>query len=176
MKSETLVAGHHWLRLCEASWANPLDATYSQRKGGRWNPPDSWPTLYLNEDILTARANLVLFTRGWPFEPEDLAEGAGPQVVVVELPADQEVADAHSPAGLESVDLPTTYPVHANGRPVTHQTCQKVGRQVKAADLAGVHARSAQLVAGRELAWFPGESDSATLVRRVDFATWYWQK
>ena len=42
----------------------PDFATFSETHGGRWNPPKSFPALYLNEDATTARINLRLFIKG----------------------------------------------------------------------------------------------------------------
>ena len=34
------------------AWDDPLDPNYAKGYGGRWNPPDSFPTLYFNEDLV----------------------------------------------------------------------------------------------------------------------------
>ena len=177
MISEELRDGHEWLRICEAAWADPIDASYAQRLGGRWNPPGSWRTLYLNEDLVTARLNLRRFIDGWPYEPEDLRSDTGPELAVATLPRHQRVADVHTPEGVAAAGLPATYPLDGRGRLVSHEACREVGRQAHDQQLRGVHCRSAQAPdgAGRELAWFPAGSRSrATLVRRMPFDSWYW--
>jgi hypothetical protein len=174
--TEHLVDGHPWLRICDADWDNPLDSTFAQRRGGRWNPPDSWPTLYLNEDRVTARLNLFRFIAGWPYEPEDLRSDTGPHLAVATLPRSQRVADAHTPAGVAALGLPASYPMD-DGALVTHATCQAAGQRIQQAELRGVRARSAQAPhgVGRELAWFPATARSrATLVQRLPFDDWYW--
>jgi hypothetical protein len=174
---EHLADGHHWLRICQAGWHDPLDDTYAQRAGGRWNPPGSWRTLYLNEDLVTARMNLRRFIAAWPYEPEDLRPDAAPHLAVATLPRGQRVADAHSPAGVAAAGLPATYPLTRDGRLVTHARCQAVGRQVRSAGLRGVRCRAAPTPqgAGRELAWFPATARSrARLVARLTFDDWYW--
>ena len=55
LRRERLTDGWTWWRIADPAWANPLDPSYAARRGGRWNPPDSFPTLYLNEDKVTAR-------------------------------------------------------------------------------------------------------------------------
>ncbi|MFP5331110.1 MAG: RES family NAD+ phosphorylase [Acidimicrobiia bacterium] len=177
MKSETLADGHHWYRICEASWVDPLDPTFAQAAGGRWNPPESWPTLYLNEDLVTARLNLDAFIAGWPYEPEDLKDDTGPHLAVATLPRNQTVADVHTPGGVKAVGLPATYPTDARGRLVPHGPCQAIGATVKQAGLRGVRCRSAQARsgAGRELAWFPATSRSrAHLIERMPYIEWFW--
>ncbi len=164
-----------WLRVADPGWTDPLDSNFAARRGGRWNPPSSFPTLYLNADLDTARAQVVRLLEGSPVEPEDLDPGF--DLVVATLPRSQDVADAHSSGGLEALGLPETYPAHRNGRPVTHESCQPVGAQVKAHGLRGVHARSAATrnPEGRELAWFPATSRSAAvLIQRISFDEWWY--
>lgn len=177
MITERLADNHRWLRICDAGWADPLDPTFAQTAGGRWNPPDSWPTLYLSEDVHTARLNLAAFIAGWPYRPEDLDEEAAPHLAVASLPRNQTVADVHTPAGVAAVGLPSTYPLDAAGMLVPHEACQPIGAEVKAAGLRGVRCRSAQTPqgAGRELAWFPATSRSRPhLIERRPYSAWYW--
>ena len=177
MITERLVDAHEWLRICEAGWSDPLDPGFAQARGGRWNPPDSWPTLYLNEDVVTARLNLDAFISGWPYRPEDLSDATGPHLAVATLPRNQTVADGHTPEGVSAVGLPSTYPVYLSGEPVTHDICQVIGVEVKGEGLRGVRCRSARapLGAGRELAWFPATSRSrAHLVERRQYPDWFW--
>jgi hypothetical protein len=175
--TERLADAQRWLRIAAQEWANPLDTTFAQARGGRWNPPGSWRTLYLNEDLVTSRLNLRTFIADWPYEPEDLRSDTGPHLAVATLPRDQEAADVHTPAGVAAVGLPVTYPLDAHGRRVDHPTCQAIGRQVKDAGLRGIRCRSARTHegAGRELAWFPATARSrARLVERLTFDDWYW--
>lgn len=175
MKIETLPDGYPWLRVADPSWEDPLDPSYAGTHGGRWNPPGSFPTLYLNEDLPTARAQVTALLRGSPVEPDDLDDGF--DLVKATLPRSQEVADAASDAGLTALGLPETYPHHRNGRPVRHETCQPIGEMVKTADLRGVRARSAATHdgSGRELAWFPArETSRATSITRLSYREWWY--
>lgn len=177
MRTETLPEGHVWLRVAEVSWTDPLDPTYAAVRGGRWNPPNSYPTLYLNEDRITARLNLGGFIADWPYEPEDLRADTGPVLVHANLPARQRVADVHSVSGVAAVGLPANYPLDEQGNLVGHEICQPIGRTVKTAGLRGVRARSARATvgAGRELAWFPATSRSRARRKTVQFFDeWYW--
>ena len=172
---ETVRDAHVWWRIADPGWADPLDPGFAQRGGGRWNPPGSFPVLYLNEDAPTARGNLRAFIARWPYEPEDLRDDRRPMLVGCVLPRRQVVCDAHSPAGIRAAGLPDTYPLDEGGAPVPHATCRPVGVRAKAAALRGVRARSAQSRdgTGRELAWFPASSRSiARLVRKLTFAEW----
>ena len=174
---ETLPDGDVWWRIADTAWADPLDPGFTGRQGGRWNPPNSFPVLYLNEDVVTARLNLRAFIAQWPYEPEDLRNETGPVLVGCALPRRQIVCDAHSPEGVRAAGLPGTYPLERDGVPVSRARCQSIGERIKAARLRGVRARSAQSRdgAGRELAWFPASSRSvARQLRVLTFAAWLW--
>lgn len=174
---EGLANAHVWWRVAKRDWANPLDPRFAQERGGRWNPPRSFPALYLNEDQVTARLNLRAFIAEWPYEPEDLRDDNGPILVGCTLPRSQAAADIHTPEGVRAAGLPPTFPYGSDGALIPHALCQPIGARVKAAGLRGVRARSAQSRegAGRELVWFPASARSAAKqVRALDFAAWYW--
>lgn len=177
LQSENLPDGHTWWRIADPAWRNPLDPSFAQARGGRWNPPGSFPTLYLNEDHVTARLNLRAFIHQWPYEPEDLRSDSGPVLVAVALPRAQRVADVHSRLGVAKAGLHDNYPFDLNGKPVPHEDCQPVGVRARNANLRGIRTRSAQARdgAGRELAWFPATRRStAERVRTLLFEDWYW--
>ncbi len=177
MRTEQLRDGHEWLRIADPRWSNPLDPSYAQTAGGRWNPPDSFPVLYLNEDIVTARLNIRAFVASWPYEPEDLRGDTGPALVGALLPSGQQVADIHSPRGVSAVGLPSTYPADIKGATIGHDVCQPIGAAVQAVGYSGVRCRSAQSPngAGRELAWFPDPTGAvAKETTRVAYLEWYW--
>jgi len=176
MRIESLPNDHLWWRIASFRWADPLDPTFAQRYGGRWNPPESFQTLYLNQDQVTARLNLRYFIADWPYEPEDLRSDTGPVLVAATLPTRQKVADAHTPQGVAALSLPPTYPVDATGEIVPHAVCQPIGWRARSAGLRGILCRSAQSPdgAGRELAWFPARRSRATQVDVLPFEDWYW--
>lgn len=177
LRSGDLVDGATWFRIADPSWADPLDSTHAAARGGRWNPPDSWNTLYLNADVVTARLNLQLFTAAFPYEPEDLLPDRAPVLVSCRLPRRQAAADVHTPTGVTAAGLPPTYPLDGDGAVVEHAATQPVGERAHDAGLRGVHCRSATspLGEGRELAWFPATSRSrARLLERLHFDDWYW--
>jgi RES domain len=177
LRTELLRDRHTWLRISDPAWVDPLDPTFAQTHGQRWNPPGSFPVLYLNEDLVTARLNLRLFIAGWPFEPEDLRDGTGPCLVSARLPRDQLVADVHTPPGVTAVGLPQSYPLDTEGQLIGHEVCQPIGVAVRAQRLRGVRYRSARVAdgAGREVAWFPATSRSrASLLATTSFEAWFY--
>ena len=176
---EALRENHVWWRVADPAWSDPLDASFAGRHGGRWNPPQSFPVLYLNEDGMTARLNLLAFIADWPYEPEDLRDDTGPVLVGCTLPSRQTACDAHTDAGLCAAGLPPTYPLDETGRVVPHARCQPIGVRARAASLRGIRARSARSRdgAGRELAWFPAAIRSkARPVATLAFSEWFWSR
>lgn len=169
-----LPIGHRWLRVVERDWDDPLDPTYAQRLGGRWNPPDSWPTLYLNRDLDTARAQITRLLQGTPITADDLTDDAFALVSAVLPPA--EVVDCVSGEGLVGAGLPLTYPCDGAGRIVDHDTCQAIGRSAHEAGLEGVEARSAADPSlGREsteLAWWAHGARAEQVGGRVPYGEW----
>jgi RES domain-containing protein len=172
-----LANGWTWWRIADAGWRDPLDPSFAAERGGRWNPPVSFPTLYLNEDLVTARLNLRTFIAAWPYDPEDLRSDTGPVLVAASLPRAQTVCDAHTPEGLQAAGLPKTYPFDLKGTLVPRERCQSVGATARNEGLRGVRARSARALdgAGRELAWFPATARShARRGRTLRFEAWFW--
>ena len=150
-----------WLRVADPEWKNPLDPTYAQKKGGRWNPPASFATLYLNGDVITARSQLMRLLEGSPVQLEDLDDDAY-VLVAATLPRNQVCADATTDTGLAALGLPATYPFASSGEMIEHAICQTMGEQVASLQLRGVWCRSAlgPRVSGTELAWFPATRSS----------------
>lgn len=52
-------------RLADPDWDDPLDGSYAKVHGGRWNPPESFPVLYLNADENVARVPRPLNLQGF---------------------------------------------------------------------------------------------------------------
>jgi hypothetical protein len=158
--STQLPDGHIWLRITRPHYAEPFDTSFAERRGGRWNPPTSWPTLYLNHDLLTVHAQVRHLFAGRGIEPDDLDDDAPICLAAATLPGRQRVADLVSPEGVVSVGLPSTYPLDRDAVPVTYASTRQVGSDVHAAGLRGVWCRSAA-GAGHELAWFPAARSRA---------------
>ena len=176
LRRDTIPDAHVWWRIADPAWTNPLDPSFAQREGGRWNLPGSFPTLYLDEEMATAHRHLRAFIAKWSCEPEHLRDDAGSILVGCTLPRRQSACDAYSRVGVRAAGLPDSYPFEKDGRLVPHARCQPVGARVKAAGLRGVRARSAQSLdgAGRELAWFPPSARSvARRVRTLAFTAWF---
>lgn len=161
MKSVRLPDGRIWLRVADPEWTDPLNPGYAAMFGGRWNPPASFSALYMNADVLTARAQIDRMLEGSAVRPDDLEDNAF-VLVPLRLPRTQRAADAVSGKGLRALGLPPEYPLGSDGEIVAHPPCQAIGARVREAGLRGVWCRSAATPTGtgRELAWFPATSRS----------------
>lgn len=156
-----------------------MDTSFAQAQGGRWNPPNSFACLYLNEDIPTARLNLHQFIAEWPYEPEDLRGRNGPVLVGATLPQRQQVCNAHTSDGIHALGLPKSYPLDRAGKTIEHAPCQSLGEHIKSLDLRGVRCRSARSAnrTHRELAWFSATARSrAKRMKTLAYDDWFWFK
>jgi RES domain-containing protein len=165
-----------WLRVAAPGWREPLDPSYAAQRGGRWNPPGSYATLYLNGNPETARLQVERMLEGSPVRVDDLADDSY-VLVAATLPRAQMCADATTPTGLGELGLPETYPRGLDGRLAGQSTCQAIGRRIRENRLRGVWCRSACTTdgRGRELAWFPATARSrarAAWATPLPFGRW----
>jgi hypothetical protein len=176
MITEPLPEGQVWFHVVDPAWDTPVDPATAEAAGGRWNPPGSFPTLYLAESMTAARADVVRLFAGTPVHPEDLRDDRGPALARVVLPKRQTVVDVHTNAGLDAAGLARSYPSTSTGRPIPIGRCQAIGAEAHAAGARGVHARSPEASAlhERTLAWFPTPRAHAEVVGVVPFGDWWY--
>jgi RES domain len=150
-----------WLRVADPGWLDALDPSWAGDRGGRWNPPRSHATLYLNGDVRTARLQIDRMLAGSPVIADDLDDEAY-VLTSVTLPRSQVCADATTASALRGLGLPDSYPLAPTGAMIPNADCQPVGVRVHGDGLRGVWCRSAATMdgSGRELAWFPAGSRS----------------
>jgi hypothetical protein len=176
---QTIERDGKYFRVAAPDWEDPLDASFAQSHGGRWNPPGSWPTVYLNATIGVARANVLRKFVGHPINIEDVAESEGPDLVETEVPHDAYV-DIVTDSGCHVANLPRTYPRNPDGTEIAHEVCWPVGEAAVEGNHPGIACRSAAPEApqqGEELAWF-GDSGQPPLavIEREPFDYWFWQR
>ena len=143
-------------RVADPDWPEPLDARPALASGGRWNPPGSFPVVYLNRSVPLARLFVANKLRGLPYGPEDLDPDSGPVLVSVELLSGSYV-DVVTDAGCASVGLPSSHPIDSSGDVVPHEACQPIGQEAWNQGEPGIACRSATHGASRsdeEMAWF----------------------
>ena len=167
--------GGTYSRVADPDWPNPLDGSHAAAGGARWNPPGSFPVVYLNRDVETARANVRGKFEGQPFQAEDLRPDRRPNLVHTDVPTDRYV-DVVTDAGCKTAGLPATYPLDAHGKEIPHETCQPIGLEAWEHGEPGIACRSAAPAAppaGEELAWFERDTPLEPLQAQV-FERWYW--
>jgi hypothetical protein len=170
----TIRRGGPYLRVADPGWQDPLDGRYAGERGGRWNPPESFPVVYLCGDEAVARANVHRLLRDQPYGPEDLRPETAPVLVAARVPDDRYM-NAVTDAGCESAGLPAGYPRDGRGRIVPRSRCQPVGLEAHERGLPGIAARSAatpRRAGGEELAFFGPRRLRRGKTSR--FEDWFW--
>jgi RES domain-containing protein len=96
-----------YLRVASPDWDDPLDGSYAAAKGGRWNPPGSYGTVYLNRTQTVARLNVDRLHVGLPYGPEDLDPNQAPILVATDVP-EHDYLDVVTDAGIAAAGLRAT--------------------------------------------------------------------
>jgi RES domain len=174
---KTVRRGGAYNRLAEPAWTDPLDTSYSNARGGRWNPPGAFGALYLNRDLRVARLRVEHALAGHPYGIEDLDEAELHDLVELKVPS-RAWLDCVSDSGLRAVGLPVSYQRHRGGKPVEHAECRPIGQAAFDVGLPGLACRSAArgaTTADEELAVFARTGGlKVTMTGRRPFADWFW--
>lgn len=165
---KTIRRSGRYYRVCDPGWFDCCDTTFSEQFGGRWNSPGTFPVLYLNADVATARANAQHRYDGEAFGLFDLNPTARPHLQIVAV-ASAPMLDIVTDVGTTDAGLPVTYPVG-----VTHAACRKIGTAAHKANVAGIACRSAALPGGEELALL--HLSLATKGERQTFDDWFFPR
>jgi len=166
--------GGTYYRVADPQWRDPLDGRRGVAKGGRWNAPESFPVVYLNQTRALARKFVAHKLRDQPYGPEDLDPGGGPTLTTVDLETEDHV-DVVTDIGCIAAGLPSSYPRDAAGQTIPHEVCRPIGRTAWDAGEPGVACRSATTTAettDEELAWFQ-RTDPPTAVAIEPFVNWF---
>lgn len=164
-----------YYRVADPDWDEPLDGRYSQQTGGRWNRPDSFAVVYLNDSENVARANVFRKLEDHPYGPEDLRDDNGPILVATAVDR-EEFADIVTNAGCTAAGLPVSYPQDEDGSLIPHARCWSVGDAANEQALPGIACRSAATPPtddGEELAWFERAGRLIPKGMRR-FSEWFW--
>ena len=164
------------MRLADPAWRRPLDASFAAERGGRWNPPSSFPVAYLCRTLAVARANVVRRFEGLPYDILDLHPDRRPVLVATHVPPHRSV-DVVTDLGCRSAGLPSSYPFDGRGARIGWARTQSVGVAAHEAEARSISCRSAALprgVSGEELAWFVrSRRDALKLEERRAFDDWF---
>jgi hypothetical protein len=165
-----------FVRVADPDWRRPLDPTFAAVRGGRWNPPDSFPVLYLCATPAVARAVVLGRYAGLPYGLLDLRPDRRPVLIETDVRSHRAV-DVVTEAGCRAVSLPVTYPYDSRGRKVAWDKTQPVGEAAWEQGERSIACRSAALPKGEdgeELAWFVRErTDRLTVSARLAFDDWF---
>ena len=167
--------GGEYLRVADPDWADPLDGGHARESGGRWNPPGSFPVVYLCRGVRVARATLHRLFRDQPYGPEDLDPVSAPVLIATDVP-EAGYVDVVTARGCRAAGLPATYPLDSRGRLIPHRRCQPIGETGWRQGEQGIACRSAALQAparAEELAWFQRRR-RLRVEQVLDFESWFW--
>ena len=166
--------GGPYYRVCDPSWTDPSDTSFSKRKGGRWNPPDrpgrpGFGALYLNSTISVARANARRHAQdSFGVSIEDLIAGRLPDLQHYEI-ASTDFVDVVTPKAIAGLGLAPTYPTQ-----IPHPPCQGIAEDAYAAGEHGIVPLSAASPTDEELVIFDRDVPGlATKAVRQGFSDWY---
>jgi hypothetical protein len=168
--------GGRYLRVVDPTWRRPLDPRFAAERGGRWNPPGSFPVVYLCATREVARANVLRRFAGLPYALLDLLPDRRPALIETDVP-DRRVVDVVTDPGCRAAGLPITYPFEEGGEVVAWDRTKPIGTVAWDHGEAGIAARSAALPRGErgeELAWFVKTQDDRLRVSaRRRFGDWF---
>lgn len=162
--------------MADPAWRRPLDPGFAATRGGRWNPPGSFPVSYLCATRDVARANVLRRFAGLPYGLIDLLPERRPVLIETDVP-DRRAVDMTTDAGCRAAGLPVTYPFDGRGRVVRWERTQPVGAVAWEQGEASIAARSAALTKserGEELAWLVrAVDDRLRVAARRRFDDWF---
>ncbi len=166
--------GEAYYRVCDPSWLDPSDTSFSKASGGRWNPPDrpgrpGFGALYLNATIDAARANArrhALVSFGVMID--DLDDDHRPDLQRYEIIV-SDFVDAATPEAVAALGLAPSYPAT-----IPHPPCQGIAEDAYAQNEHGIVPLSATSADEEELVIFDRSvAGLAVKTSRAHFANWY---
>jgi RES domain-containing protein len=153
-----------------------MDPSFATIRGGRWNPPSSFPVLYLCATPAVAREVVLARFAGLPYGLLDLRSDRRPVLIETDVPTHRAV-DVVTDAGCRAASLPVTYPYDARGRRIGWARTQPIGEAAWDQNERSIACRSAALPKGgdgEELAWFVrGRTDRLAVSARRSFDDWF---
>ena len=125
MRFRHITRGGPHVRVADAAWLRPLDPRFAQERGGRWNPPHSFPVVYLCATRDVARAVVLRRFEGLPYGVVDLLPSRAPVLIATDVP-EARLVDVVGDAGCRAAGLPASYPLDGRGRPLAWGRTQPV--------------------------------------------------
>jgi hypothetical protein len=176
MRFRHVTRGGPHVRVADPAWLRPLDPRFAQERGGRWNPPRSFPVVYLCATRDVARAVVLRRFEGLPYGVVDLLPSRAPVLIATDVPEGR-LVDLVGDAGCRAAGLPATYPLDRRGSRIAWERTQPVGEAPWGQGERGIACRSSAMARrerGEELAWFVRASrDRLRVTRRTAFEDWF---
>jgi RES domain-containing protein len=176
MRFRHVTRGGPYVRVADPAWLRPLDPRFAQGRGGRWNPPDSFPVVYLCVTRDVARAVVLRRFEGLPYGVVDLLPSRAPVLIATDVPEGL-LVDVVDDPGCRAAGLPASYPLDGRGRTIAWARTQPVGEAAWEQAERGIACRSSAMAKrerGEELAWFVrGSADRLRISRRRAFEDWF---
>jgi len=176
MRFRHVTRGGPYVRVADPAWLRPLDPRFAQEHGGRWNPPRSFPVVYLCATRAVARAVVLQRFEGLPYGVVDLLPSRAPMLIDTHVHQGRLVGVVDD-AGCRAAGLPASYPLDGRGRTIAWERTQPVGEAAWDQGERGIACRSAVVARrerGEELAWFVRRSaDRLRVTRRSAFEDWF---
>lgn len=171
-----LSRGGRYLRVADPTWRRSLDPSFAAERGGRWNPPGSFPVVYLCATREVARANVLRRFARLPYALLDVLPDRRPVLIESDVP-ERRAVDVVTDAGCLAAGLPNTYPFEGRGRVVAWDQTQPIGAAAWNQGESAIAPRSAALPKGErgeELAWLVRTKDDRLRVAvRRRFDDWF---
>ena len=176
MRFRHVTRGGTYVRVADPAWLRPLDPRFAQERGGRWNPPRSFPVVYLCATRDIARAVVLRRFEGLPYGLVDLLPSRAPVLIATDV-SEGRLVDVVGDAGCRAAGLPASYPLDRRGRTITWARTQPVGEAAWEQGERAIACRSSVITRrerGEELAWFVRASaDRLRVTRRSAFRDWF---
>jgi hypothetical protein len=176
MRFRHVTRGGPYVRVADPAWRRPLDPRFAAERGSRWNPPGSFPVVYLCASREVARAIVLDRFDRLPYGVLDLRPERQPVLVETDVPI-RRVVDVVTDSGCRAASLPKTYPLDGRGKRIGWSRTQPVGRTAHQQGEDGIACRSAaprRPARGEELAWFIRRgADRLRTAGRRSFGEWF---
>ena len=147
VRMRTIRRGGPYLRVADPDWDDPLDGSFAAQRGGRWNPPESFPVVYLCRRSRSPARTSTASSRDSRTGPRTCGLGPARSSCRTTVPEDRYL-NVVTDAGCRDAGLPETYPLDSRRRIVPGSRCQPIGLRAWEAGLPGVAARSARGAGG----------------------------
>jgi RES domain-containing protein len=176
MRFRHVTRGGPYVRVADPAWLRPLDPRFAQERGGRWNPPRSFPVVYLCATRDVGRAVVLRRFEGLPYGVVDLLPSRAPVLIATDIPEGR-LVDVVDDAGCRATGLPASYPLDGRGRTIAWARTQPVGETAWEQGERGIACRSSAMAGrerGVELAWCGrGSAVRLRIDRRRAFEDWF---